>query len=264
MVSTLSRQNELTPPPHLSPSSISTFRQCPLKFKYSKIDLIPEKPQEAAVMGNFVHDVLEELYKLAPEDRTMDNARSIAKNQWGEQWGQKSAQVVHTDEAIRKFRWSAWWCIENLWKLEDPTLVAPQGLEHELYGQIGGVTVKGFIDRFSFSDGTTFLKISDYKTGKTPREPFVDDKFFQLLVYSHLTASTGVGDVAEVELLYLKDGVRFTKKVTKANLKETLDIVVETKEEIDFRCKEGMFEPNKSILCNWCSYKTICPVWSRQ
>lgn len=214
-------------------------------------------------MGNFVHDVLEEMYKLEPEYRTIENARIIAKNLWGDKWGEKSAETVHGNEAIRKFRWAAWWCVENLWKLENPQEVHPQGLEHELYGQIGGVTIKGFIDRFSFDDGTTFIKISDYKTGKTPKPNYVDDKFFQLLVYSHLAQSTGIGDVATVELLYLKDGVRFTKPVTKSNLQETLEIVVETKEEIDFRCGEGVFEPNTSILCNWCSYKTICPAWSK-
>ena len=46
-----------SPPPHLSPSSMGTFEQCPLKFKYSKIDMLKDDPTEATLMGNFVHDV---------------------------------------------------------------------------------------------------------------------------------------------------------------------------------------------------------------
>lgn len=215
-------------------------------------------------MGNFVHDVLEEMYKLEPEHRTMETARGLAKSLWGSEWGEKSAQTVRGPDQLHRFRWAAWFCIENLWKLEDPKLVSPQGIEHELYGKIGGVTIKGFIDRYSFADdGSTYLKISDYKTGKTPREPYVDDKFFQLLVYSHLAESTGIGEVSTVELLYLKDGVRLSRGVTKSALNEVLETVVATKENIDERCKTGEFEPNKTMLCNWCSYKTFCPVWNR-
>jgi len=105
--------------------------------------------------------------------------------------------------------------------------------------------------------------VSDYKTGKTPKRD-IDEKFFQLLIYANLLASTGVGDVDVIELLYLKDGVRLTKKVTDEDLKKTVEAIQETKSEIDARCKNGEFEPIKSYLCNFCSYKKICPAWSKK
>ena len=55
---------------------MSTFRQCPLKFKYNKIDKIPAPSGKEALMGNFVHDVLEELYGLPPEDRSQEKIAS--------------------------------------------------------------------------------------------------------------------------------------------------------------------------------------------
>ena len=69
-----------TPPPHLSPSSMGTFRQCPLKWKYNKIDKIPDPSGKEALMGNFVHDVLEELYGLPPEERSQAQAQSLARS----------------------------------------------------------------------------------------------------------------------------------------------------------------------------------------
>lgn len=248
-----------SPPPHLSPSSMGTFEQCPLKFKYSKIDMLKDDPTEATLMGNFVHDVLEALYHCNNAVRTQDEAKLIAAQLWENGWSDRVKPWVRGDEALRMFRWKSWWCIQNLWKIEEPTLVAPIGLEHELNGEIGGVKIKGFIDRFDKNE--TGFTISDYKTGKTPKKNWISDKFFQLLVYSHLLESTGVGKATTVELLYLKDGVQFSQAVTEEDLFKVETTVTETKKKVDIKCETGEFEPNKSILCNWCSFKKICPAW---
>lgn len=212
-------------------------------------------------MGNFVHDVLEALYHEAPDARDLSTAKMFAFKLWEEGWGDKVRPWVKGDENLKMFRWKSWWCIENLWKIENPLLVTPAGLEHELNGQIGGVQIKGFIDRFSQSeDGETFV-VSDYKTGKTPKKNWIDDKFSQLLIYSHLLESTGVGKATEVELLYLKDGVKFNKNVTDIELMAVEKVVVDTKNNIDICCETEKFETTKSILCNWCSFKKECPAW---
>jgi putative RecB family exonuclease len=248
-----------TPPPHLSPSSIGTFKQCPLKFKYNKIDGITDDPTEATLMGNFVHDVLEELYKQEPDFRTQSEAKKIAAYLWANSWEQRVIPWVRGEEKIRLFRWNSWWCIENLWKIENPLELLPTGLEHELNGKIGGVQIKGFIDRFSpFEDS---FVISDYKTGKTPKPKWVSDKFFQLLVYAHLLDSLGYGKAKQVELLYLKDGVKYQHKVTEEDLASVEETIVTVKKQIDAKCETEEFEPIKSVLCGWCSYKTICPAW---
>ena len=82
-------KEDLKPPAHLSPSSLSTFEQCPLKFKYSKIDLIPDASWKEAMLGNFVHDVLEVLYSLPQNERTVQNARIIATDCWRIKVGEK-------------------------------------------------------------------------------------------------------------------------------------------------------------------------------
>lgn len=249
----------LNPPAHLSPSSIGTFGQCPLKFKYSKIDLMQEDPTEATLMGNFVHDVLENLYKEEPHNRNSSLAKQIAADLWENGWGERVAPWVKSGEAIRLFRWKSWWCVENLWKIENPSDVSPSGLEYELNGEIGGVRIKGFIDRFSGPQD--HITVSDYKTGKTPKPNWVNDKFFQLLVYAHLLESTGVGNTKTVELLYLKDGIKYQHSVTDEDFEKVKSSVIETKKQIDIRCESGEFEPNKSILCNWCSFRKVCPAW---
>lgn len=250
----------LVAPELLSPSSISTFRQCPLKFKYSKIDGIPDAPTEATVLGNFVHEVLETMYGLAPDDRTQATAKSIARELWEEKWSEKASSLIFSERELNKFRWTAWWCIENLWMLEDPISTSPAAIEEHVDGEIGGVRLHGFIDRLFFENGEA--KISDYKTGKTPKPRYMDDKFFQLIIYSQLLSSIGMEPTTStLELLYLKDGVRFTKQVSPDDVKNTIEVIQGVREGIDARCKSGEFEANKSILCNWCGYKRICPAW---
>ena len=257
-----SESNNLKPPPHLSPSSLATFEQCPLKFRYNKIDLIPDAPGKEAMLGNFVHDVLEALYKLPNADRTVPSARILAAQVWQSTWEEPVSKVIRSAAEIKKFRWQAWFCIENLWLVEDPTTVNPIGLESELNHAVGGVVLKGFIDRYtkSLSDGLT---ISDYKTGKTPRANWLSDKFEQLRIYAVIMQDTQMFPVTDLELIYLKDGVKFKEALTEEATTSTVERIRRIKSSIDERCETGVFEPVKSKLCDWCSYKNICPAWSR-
>jgi putative RecB family exonuclease len=251
---------KLVAPDRLSPSSISTFRQCPLKFKYSKIDGLPDAPTDATVLGNFVHEVLETMYALPPEQRTQETAKSLARQLWADSWGEKAASLIHSEKELNFFRWTAWWCIENLWRLEDPINTSPWAIEEHVEGVVGGIRLHGYIDRLFYENGVA--KISDYKTGKTPKPKYMGDKFFQLIIYSQLLESIDIiPESMSLELLYLKDGVRFEKVVSQEDVQEVIEVIQEVREGIDSRCKSGEFEPNKSILCNWCGYKRICPAW---
>jgi putative RecB family exonuclease len=258
------QESELKPPPHLSVSSIQTFQQCPLKFKFNKIDLIQDAPGEAAILGNFVHDVLELMYKQDKESRTQNLAKFYARQLWDEVWSHNVKPLNLTDEQIRRFRWSAWWCIENLWKIENPQEISPIAMEHEVNVEIGGVKIKGFIDRFSQSEDSLMLTVTDYKTGKTPRKEFQDDKFFQLNVYAKALSLSGIGEVDHAELLYLKDGVRLKRDITDKGINETVETIQRVKSEIDESCNTGNFPAVTSVLCGWCSYKPICPKWNKK
>lgn len=248
----------LTPPPHLSPSSISTFQQCPLKFKFSKIDGLSEPPTVHTLLGNFVHEILEQLYLLAPDSRTTASARDIARQKWAETY-EPQAKSLRLNE--RDFRWKAWWCVENLWKVENPGDVELTGIEQEVTATCSGVLVKGFIDRYKVVDGK--VHISDYKTGKVPDARFVGSKFQQLLIYAVMVQERGLGEPTEMSLMYLAGPKVLSKNVTPEALVETRQLLVETKQQIDTFCEEGNFPVKQSGLCNWCHFKKICPAWTR-
>src|SRR6476661_7103288 len=60
-------------PRSLSPSSMSTFTSCPLAFRFSYIDRLPEAPSAPASKGTLVHLALQHLMWRPPEDRTIEN-----------------------------------------------------------------------------------------------------------------------------------------------------------------------------------------------
>lgn len=211
-------------------------------------------------MGNFVHSVLEDLFLLQPEERTVSTARGLMAHQWSTNYAEPVTEVLKNSErAIHQFRWNSWWCVENYFKMEDPSVVGSRGVEHELNGFIDGVPLKGFIDRWQ--EDEEGISISDYKTGKTPKQMYVDGKFFAMTLYADLLSAEIGEQVSKIELLYLKDGVRISKSLTDDATASMRETVKSTYEQVKVRCSTGEFEPIRNTLCGWCNYKTICPAW---
>src|SRR5947199_9648265 len=60
-------------PVSLSPSSMGTFTSCPLAFRFSYIERLPEAPSAPASKGTLVHLALQHLMWRPPEERTIEN-----------------------------------------------------------------------------------------------------------------------------------------------------------------------------------------------
>ena len=59
-----------TVPASLSPSRVESFLSCPLAFRFSSIQRLPDPPTQATTKGSLVHRALERLFLLPPDDRT--------------------------------------------------------------------------------------------------------------------------------------------------------------------------------------------------
>ena len=144
----------------LSPSSASTFEQCPLRWRFRYIDRLPDPPGPDAVVGTFAHLVFEHLLELNPADRTPDRARTLA--------GQLVDSTRTSDDyqrtwagADREFDWRSWWAIRGLWRLERPDQVDVVATEQRLRLQLGAVPFVGVLDRLNGAPGG--VEVVDYK-----------------------------------------------------------------------------------------------------
>ena len=255
----------ITPPEYLSPSSIGTYRQCPQKFKLSRIDRIQEPPTWYTHLGTFVHEVLEHLYGADPDTRTIEHVRALAGQRWTEGNWQEAVEALEAKPgSIADFKKQAFACMSNLFTLEDPTVTEFDGMEHEVNAEVEGVRMKGYIDRFMFTDEG--IIISDYKTGKVPdsRWNSEDDKFFQLLAYALMLEASDQEVTSKVQLLYLAKPVVHELAATPVKLSIAKGTIVETKEGIDASSASGDFHCNVGKLCDWCFYKKTghCPAFN--
>ena len=245
------------PPPRLSPSSAGSFRQCPRRWKFRYIDRLKDPPGEDALAGSFAHRVLELLLQRSSEQRTVDEARLIARAEWPEAEASDDYQALgHDEEESRRFRWKAWTAIEGLWRLEDPAEVNVRATEQGVEAELSGVPFRGIVDRLE--DEGDGMVVTDYKSGKAPSPRFCRPRLDQVLLYAAaVEASTGEMPV-RARLLYL--GQRTVGiDVNRSEIETVTEKLATTWADIHTACDRDEFEPRTGPLCGWCPYVSMCP-----
>ena len=89
----------------LSPSRAADFMQCPLMYRFRVVDRIPTAPSPAAARGTLVHAVLERLFDLPAEQRTVAAAVALVRPQWArlvEEQAELAGDVVPVAIALER------------------------------------------------------------------------------------------------------------------------------------------------------------------
>lgn len=245
------------PPARLSPSGASTFEQCPRRWRHRYVDRLPDPPGEAALAGSFAHRVLELLMQRAPEHRTPEEAKRIARQEWPETEAQPDYLALDYDETKgRRFRWKAWQAIEGLWKLEDPATVEVAATEQDIEAELAGVPFRGIVDRIEREgDG---LVVTDYKSGKAPSPRFRRSRLDQVLLYAAAVEADSGEMPVRARLLYLGQrpvGI----DVNRTEIDVVTEKLAATWAGIERACASDDFEPRTGPLCGWCPYIDRCP-----
>ena len=241
-------------PKRVSYSQMSLYQQCGLKYFFSYIDGWREPPTSALAGGSITHEIVEYLYRLAPEERTLDKAMELLREH-----GPRMLKTAEYKpfESDNKMKHSVKEAIENLFKVENPpeVVVQPEHLEMELNVEINGVNFFGKVDRFTV-DGVN--RVTDYKTGKSPGK-FVDDKLAQPYLYALGFKTQYDIDVDEVELIFLN-----AEEVVRRPADSGLVIsqgeklaVMRSGSESDIQ--SSSWEARVSSLCDYCSFEPVCP-----
>lgn len=244
------------PPKRLSPSSASTFQQCPKRWKSRYLDRLPDPPGQAALAGTFAHLVLEHLLQEDCADRTIDKAKELARRCWPEIEAEDDfAALKLNDEESRHFRWIGWSAIQGLWTIEDPQAIEVVATEQLLDAELGGVPFRGIVDRLEREpDG---LVVSDYKSGKAPRPRYVQARLAQVLLYTAAIAEQQSERPKRARLLYLGQRAIETD-VTDTAVETVVEELQQTWSAINSSCESGQFEASTGPLCGWCPFIGQC------
>lgn len=257
----LSISLKLNKMPSYSYSKITTFEQCPLKFKFRYIDnvVIIEKSIES-FLGKMVHSSLEWLYTQVNRGiiPTLDELIFHYARNWKNQFYAESL-IINGDFSVDDFynkgiKFLADYYIENR-PFDDNTIAVEKGIEINLDEQ-KGYKIKGFIDRLVYNLKTGEYEVHDYKTSNSLPNQEKIDKDKQLALYS-IAIKSLFGEDKEVLLVwhYLAHNKKMLSRRSNENLQEFKKEVIGAIDSIE-SAKE--FPANKSALCNWCEYRKIC------
>ncbi|HUS60822.1 MAG TPA: PD-(D/E)XK nuclease family protein [Acidimicrobiales bacterium] len=250
-------------PTSLSPSKVSSFTSCPLAFRFSTIDRLPEPPSPQATKGTLVHRVLELLFWEEPAGRrTLAAALEKLPRAWAETLvdpenegldlaGEAGeAMLVEADNLLRRY-----------FDLEDPNTVRMIGTELRLEAQIGSLRLRGIIDRLELDDNDN-LVVTDYKSGKAPRVEREQDRLGGVNFYAFL-CEQALGQVpVRVQLLYLGgEPCAISKAPTEQSIRGLRNRAGAVWSAVENACSSGDFRPHPSALCGYCSFQAYCPAF---
>lgn len=295
-------QQDLTPLPpaivgSLSPSRASDFKTCPLLYRFRSIDRLPETPTRDATRGTVVHAVLEHLFDLPADQRTVEQAQADVEPSWQRllavrpELGQLFAELpdtqqpdtqqpdtqhpqvhapdrqVRTDEpddqpgtAVQLENWleSARRLVANYFALENPQRLEPAAREQLVEVVLDGLRLRGYVDRIDISPAGD-IRVIDYKTGSIPREAFEAKALFQMKFYALVLWRTRGVVPKQLRLIYLSDTDTLSYRPEAEELAMFERTLQAIWKAIATASLTGDFRPSPSKLCGWCSYHQLCP-----
>lgn len=248
----------------VSYSALNDYKTCPLKFKYKNIDKIREPENVERVFGNLVHDAAEFMFSPNPLYPTLDEIINRFNKSFDEKKSRNSE--IKLDDGLRE---QGIGIIKNFYKKNPPWNYNVLDLESRFEVAIEDDSLNepcvltGVIDRFDKLDEDTY-EIIDYKTGKKLPSQDDIDRDLQMSIYNlglikrwpHLKDKK-----IKLSFYYLKHGEKITTSREEKDLEETKNKIVNLIKDIKQKERENNFPATPTILCNWCGYQNICPMW---
>ncbi len=250
-----------------SHSRISSFENCPLKFKYKYVDRVePLRGNIEAFMGSRVHETLEKLYrdKMFQRDCSIDELIKFYNQRWEKEM-HEDIYVVKEEYTPENYRKMGEEYIRNYYETYKPfTDGITIALEKKFFIPLDetGYWITGIIDRLAEVDGV--YEIHDYKTSLylPTKEEIRKDR--QLPLYA--IALKHMYDADDIELIW--HYVAFNKEIRirkdehalETIKKETIKKIMEIEEAIE----KDEFSPRETSLCPYCEYQPICPLFKHE
>ena len=246
-------------PMSLSPSRVASFTSCPMQFRFSSIEKLPEPPGVAATRGTVVHRALELLFVRPAVERTPDALQTDLATALIEYKTHPDFVGLRLDEAATaKFEKECNSLIERYFQMEDPRAVREIGLELWVEAEVGSLTLRGIIDRLELDENGE-LVVTDYKTGRAPSGNYEQKSLAGVHFYSFLCEALFGKRPAKIRLMYLKSGETIETTPTAQSVKFITTRTKAVWTAVERACTTGDFRPRKSKLCDYCSFQQWCP-----
>jgi putative RecB family exonuclease len=249
-------------PVSLSPSKVSSFKDCALAFRFSAIDRIPEPPTIWAAKGTLVHRALELLYCEPPENRTIDVALDHLMAATPEILTSREYESLSfaSSEDEEAFMVDAERLVRNIFVIERPAEIRPIGLELRMEVQLGTLLLRGIIDRLALGPNDELI-VTDYKSGKVPGFAQEQSRLGGVHFYAFLCEKLLGRRPDVVQLIYLTEPISILTEPTAQSIRGMQIKTTAIWTAVEKACSREDFRPKPSRLCDWCSFQAWCPAF---
>lgn len=237
----------------LSYSSISTYRTCPLQYKFIEVDRMPRKRTAALDFGSSLHSALQFLYSM-PEppapglDEVLANLEKVWENEGYENEVEEKRYFEQAKQVLTDYYRK---------NIDGKDFLVPLAVEHYFRIPFEDIEVSGRIDRVDkLPDGT--YEIVDYKTNRRLPDLIQLEGDLQLSMY-HWAAEATWGITPDKLTFYF---LLHSQSLTTSRRPEQIERAQETVRQTLAAIKGGVFEPKKNPLCSWCDFQDQCPLFS--
>lgn len=247
-------------PTSLSPSKVSSFKDCALAFRLSNIDRVPEPPSPLAAKGTLVHRALQLLmWEEEPAGRTEQAAmakleRAVPEVLDGEEYASLGLSAGERAEFVE----DAGLLVRNYFTLEDPASVRVIGTELRMSVSVGTLKLSGIIDRLELDEAGE-LVVTDYKTGRAPRANHEQSRLGGVHFYAYLCEQVLGRRPARVQLLHLREPIAISTTPSDQSIRGLHQQTVAIWAAVEQACEREDFRPRPGRLCEFCAYHEFCP-----
>lgn len=254
-----------------SHNSLSTYRDCPRKFKFQYIEKpdIPRKLTADTYLGTAVHRVLAQVYKLASNGvlHPMDKALDDYMAEWDKP-ERKYISVANENLAVDDYISNGRKMLERYYERYQPfDQGVLLGAEMKVRFTLPGTEFPflAVIDRL-WKHGSEQVEIIDYKTGSRLPQGGRDPMFLNQMGLYRLAIAEKYPQFEQVELAqyFLKMDEVISYRVSPDELDELTERVRGDVLDILRAERLDSFPTQEGGHCNYCDYYSLCPAKRHQ
>jgi putative RecB family exonuclease len=254
--------------PHLSSSSLTSYVECGLAYKFAKVDrLKPEFIPDALAYGSTIHKTLENYYyeKKSGIVLTLNEIHDCFEELWNMEAGNmddiqySEGKNFEAYLVAGKDLLSAWF--DKLPKDDFKILGIEEGFVFYVPGL--DIPIVGFIDLLEEDENRTVI-LTDFKTAGKIYSSDEIDKNIQLTLYQLAMKSNGYADreiLLKLDCLIKTKTPKFEQYYTTRSSTDELRLIRKI-QQVWEGINKGIFLPNDtSWKCKGCQYQKACENW---
>jgi len=248
-----------------SHSRLSTFEQCPHKFKLKYLDKLSPDIESTieGFLGNKVHETLEWIYKGVANNNLpqLEDVIHYFVTLWEKDYNPNIKIVKPEFNVEHYFNKGIKFLIDYFTTnspFEDNTIATEKKVYINLDSE-GKYKLMGFIDRLVHNQDANIVEIHDYKTSGFLKSQEEMDRDRQLALYS-MAIRKDFPLIEDIHLIwhFLAFNKKIISKRTDEQLEQLKQEIIQLIQKIESTTK---FPTNPTILCKWCDFRSYCPLF---